>query len=617
MSTVSCKHILLTSNYHYPYTLLLLQLGAASILILLRDLCYAERVWDVFGSKPDLGLSFTTNSIQQTLRLALLSYCLAFFSPLWIQSTLHFENIVTLLMILPIISLFDLGTHSLRYRTSICMTVILSCLLILFDDYKTTPNGLLFGIPAVLILGVVFIISRNDPADDAGSQLPHKDQTSSLSVMILPFLTATACLFFLEGEHEVALTRKQMPLLCLNLITTAVTIALWPSMLRQTKDNISHSVNFLALPGFAALFSQQLALPVYLSWVQVLAFLVSICCCAFTVFKKPDPSRTDEQDWLELSSESEDDAKYPDTSFNDDTDFRGRVRKTWSIHHLVFLAITTAHTSRGLRLDTGYNAASNIDIVMSMDHEPPSHITDTFSLLKSIPPIGSKSPRLILYTKDPLANTAELQHLTNATKVIQLPNIGREGHTYLHHILSSWDDLATQTFFLQASIHNPREFSARVKNYYTSETGMLSLGFSGQSCECNNCGDRFGWQDHSGIVEKTWKEVFNQTCGEQRVLLSYKGQFVASAARLRANDKALYEGLMKALEEPESWAHQPDYLQGRPDSLNAPYFGYTLERLWSVILQCSEERIAALCPTLLSGTRRGGSKEDCQCFDSS
>ncbi|CAD0089779.1 unnamed protein product [Aureobasidium vineae] len=449
-------------------------------------------------------------------------------------------------------------------------------------------------------------------------------------------MSATACFVFLEDDHEVALTWDHVPMLCLNLTTTAITIALLPSILGQTKEVTMLSITFFTAAGFTAFFSQQLWLPVYLSYVQVLAFLISLACCAVGRLDRPNHDYSSEQGWLELPTESGNITKLSNPSM---AKLVSKVSKRmrWVLHQmmiqLVLLSIATAawgwflttnlstqlakHTSHDLRLDTSYKANSNIDIVMSMYREHPSHITQTLSLLNSIPSIGSKSPRLVLYTKDPHANTALLQQQTNATKVIQLPNVGREGHTYLHHITSSWDDLATQTFFLQASIHNPREFSARVEDYYTPQTGMLGLGFSDQSCECNNCGDRFGWQDHSGIVEETWKEVFNQTCGEQRVLLSYKGQFVASAARLRANKKSLYERLMKALEEPGSWAHQQKYLQGRPDSLNAPYFGYTLERLWSVILQCSGERIAALCPTLLSGTRRNGSKADCQCLDSS
>ncbi|CAD0114891.1 unnamed protein product [Aureobasidium uvarum] len=449
-------------------------------------------------------------------------------------------------------------------------------------------------------------------------------------------MSATACFLLFESEHEVALTWDYAPMLCLNLTTTAVAITLWSSVLQQTKESTTLGIAFFTVAGFTAFISQQLGLPVYLSYVQVLAFLISVTCCAVGKLGKSDHGSSPEQGWLELPMESDDVAKPSRSSINRLIS-KVKERKRWIMYQrppqLIFLIITTAvwgyflttnlstqlakHTSHDLRLDTSYRASSNIDIVMSMYREAPSHIIQTFSLLNSIPSVGSKSPRLILYTKDPGANTTLLQHQTNATKVIKLPNVGREGHTYLHHITSSWDDLATQTFFLQASIHNPREFTARVEDYFTPQTGMLSLGFSGQSCECNNCGDRFGWRDHSGIVEETWKEVFNQTCGEQRVLLSYKGQFVASAARLRANKKGLYERLMNALEEPDSWAHQQGYLQGRPDSLNAPYFGYTLERLWSVILQCSDERIAALCPTLLSGTRRNGSNADCQCLDSS
>jgi hypothetical protein len=195
-----------------------------------------------------------------------------------------------------------------------------------------------------------------------------------------------------------------------------------------------------------------------------------------------------------------------------------------------------------------------------------------------------------------------------------LPNVGREGHTYLHHVIEQWEDLAAQTFFLQADIHNPREFFPRVRDYYTPQTGMLSLGFSGQTCNCRDCGDRFGWWDNT-LVGEVWSQAMNETCTDQQMLLSYKGQFVASAARLRGNEQSLYKTLRTALEDPGNFVHQEGYLQGRPDSMNAPFFGYTLERLWSVLLQCSEERIATRCPTLLSGTRRGGSKEDCQCFD--
>jgi hypothetical protein len=266
------------------------------------------------------------------------------------------------------------------------------------------------------------------------------------------------------------------------------------------------------------------------------------------------------------------------------------------------------------RLDRDYKPVSELDVVVSMFKEPPSAVKSTFDRLKGLPEIGRRNPRLVVYTKDPAANIEQLLEQTGATSVVQLPNVGREGHTYLHHVIEQWEDLAAQTFFLQADIHNPREFFTRVRDYYTPQTGMLSLGFSGQTCNCKDCGDRFGWWDNT-LVGEVWSQAMNETCTDQQMLLSYKGQFVASAARLRGNEQSLYKNLRTALEDPEDFVHQQDYLQGRPDSMNAPFFGYTLERLWSVLLQCSEERIATRCPTLLSGTRRGGSKEDCQCFD--
>lgn len=393
---------------------------------------------------------------------------------------------------------------------------------------------------------------------------------------------------------------KHVPMPCLNLGATALAIALTPLMLEQTKTNKSHSIVLFVLPVLTALLSQQLESSVYLSDVQILGFSVSMCCCAFDTRKDPDPGPSTPEDWLELPLAT-DGIKHLESSIDSPEDHDTGAQRRWPRARIVFLIIATMawllfltknfsvpfpHPNEPkLRLDTSNSSTSAIDIVMSIYREPTSHITSTLSLLTSIPSIGSAFPRLILYTKDPSTNLTLLQQQNNATKVIKLPNVGREGHTYLHHIISSWDDLAAQTFFLQASVHNPREFAARVGDYYTPQTGMLSLGFSGQSCECSNCGDRFGWQDHSGIVEETWKEVFNQTCAEQRVLLSYKGQFVASAARVRANERAMYEKLRDALQEPDNWAHGQEYLQGRPDSLNAPYFGYTLERLWSVIMQ--------------------------------
>ncbi|KAI4834500.1 hypothetical protein E4T44_08766 [Aureobasidium sp. EXF-8845] len=324
----------------------------------------------------------------------------------------------------------------------------------------------------------------------------NDDQSSILPIMVLPLISAVVCFLIsavicylsLESDYEVALTWSLTPILLLNVAATVATVALAPLMLDQTKKNTSHNLVFLALPGFTALLSQQMGLYVYLSYVQILAFSISVCCCTLVVQFESKSDHLSEEGWLEVPMEARDDTKYPDSLLANLQDRVLEVQKKWPSAQTILLAVTTIvwihflansyltpsaqHNTHGLRLEPSYTPTTAIDVVMSIYREPPSHVTDTFSLLNSLPSIGFKAPRLILYTKDPTANLTLLQQQTNATKVIRLPNVGREGHTYLHHMISSWDDLAAQTFFLQASIHNPREFTARVRDYYTAKTEL-------------------------------------------------------------------------------------------------------------------------------------------------
>jgi len=140
------------------------------------------------------------------------------------------------------------------------------------------------------------------------------------------------------------------------------------------------------------------------------------------------------------------------------------------------------------------------------------------------------------------------------------------------------------------------------------------LGWSGM-CDCEECGDRFSWWDNTQLFLETHHRIHGNDTACDKILLSYKGQFIASAARIRGIDKAIYNDLRQAIVDENSWAHREKFLRGQKDSMSAPVFGYTIERMWNLLLQCSSPEMAWKCPTLLSGTRMGGSIEDCQCFD--
>jgi len=124
---------------------------------------------------------------------------------------------------------------------------------------------------------------------------------------------------------------------------------------------------------------------------------------------------------------------------------------------------------------------------------------------------------------------------------------------------------------------------------------------------------------------------------DTKVLLTYKSQFIASAARIRGSSassnkrKQLFKNLYDALTNPESWAHNfpprsnpKDFIpsvHSRSDSLQKPYLGYTLERLWGMLMQCGAGGDVGIavggwkCASVLGGARRGGEAGDCQCLD--
>jgi len=265
------------------------------------------------------------------------------------------------------------------------------------------------------------------------------------------------------------------------------------------------------------------------------------------------------------------------------------------------------------RLDLEYSPQFDSEIVISMYKERVDEVAHLISTMRAVSTL--RHPRIHIYIKDEKAKLELVKQGTRADQVTLLRNVGREAETYLHHILYHWDSLAKHTLFLQANVHNPREFFPRVHDYFHPEyTGMLSLGWSGQVCNCEDCEDRFNFRDTTHLFPDISKRIDNSTVCD-KVLLTYKGQFIVSAKRIRGINRSIYEDLHQAFVDRNSWAHQEAYLQGRPDSMSAPVFGYTMERMWNLLFQCNSIEVAWKCPSLLSGNRIGGSIEDCQCLD--
>jgi hypothetical protein len=189
------------------------------------------------------------------------------------------------------------------------------------------------------------------------------------------------------------------------------------------------------------------------------------------------------------------------------------------------------------KLDTNYHPTTRFEIVISMYDELLSDIRSLLFALKSTTLLSTLVPTITIYTKHPAHSFAflqsELQIQTGADRVEHLENRGREGGTYLHHIVKHWDDLAEQTMFIQAHAYNLRDLIPRINSHLVSETGFLSLGFAGVSCRCGRCGDRWGWEDKLGVIPGLYQKIYGMSCEDEiPILLTYKGQFVASARQL-------------------------------------------------------------------------------------
>jgi len=87
-------------------------------------------------------------------------------------------------------------------------------------------------------------------------------------------------------------------------------------------------------------------------------------------------------------------------------------------------------------LPSAVSREPQIHIVIAHYSEAPYYIkawTDNMRTMSYIQQLGIK---VIIYTKQAGTDLAALKESSGAEEVVWLPNVGREGGTYLHHILS-------------------------------------------------------------------------------------------------------------------------------------------------------------------------------------
>ncbi|KAF2428634.1 hypothetical protein EJ08DRAFT_558782, partial [Tothia fuscella] len=226
-----------------------------------------------------------------------------------------------------------------------------------------------------------------------------------------------------------------------------------------------------------------------------------------------------------------------------------------------------------------------LDIVVSLYGEPLDQTERMFKELRALSSFRDLEVNFHVYTKDLSADIALLREKLATPHVTILHNVGREGGTYMAHIVRQYDDLARHTMFVQADMHDYEAARARIVDYFRPNTGVLPLGIT-ESCDCIKCVDSWDESREFPRIEELYVGLNGKFC-PGRLALSYLGQIIVSATRIRSRTHDTYAYLKQILEAgPSHFIHDDPRQDEFKDDESNPYFGHTIERSYMVLWGC-------------------------------
>jgi hypothetical protein len=119
-----------------------------------------------------------------------------------------------------------------------------------------------------------------------------------------------------------------------------------------------------------------------------------------------------------------------------------------------------------------------MDVVVSYYLEDVATLKGQLSRILSHPKIAPLSPCVTIYSKGD--RTQEVAKAIPWANVVQLHNVGRESHTYLHHMLVHYEDLPTHMMFVHGHVEHMSNL-LRVLSALTPTTGFMCLSYWGRS----------------------------------------------------------------------------------------------------------------------------------------
>ena len=162
--------------------------------------------------------------------------------------------------------------------------------------------------------------------------------------------------------------------------------------------------------------------------------------------------------------------------------------------------------------------------------------------------------------------------ITTKHPVFPLPNVGREGHSYLHHIIMNYHSLDDYTIFLQGFPFDHTPNLEHIMNDVKKKVYQdnVSFTYSILSKDIYTIGLDRGEFSHK-LAKEVYPKVFGKEKEEHTFTFGAGAQFIVSKEAILSRTKEFYKNMIKLL----------DY------DVN-PVEGYVIERFWNMIFTHTE-----------------------------
>ena len=163
------------------------------------------------------------------------------------------------------------------------------------------------------------------------------------------------------------------------------------------------------------------------------------------------------------------------------------------------------------------------DVVLSYYTENVTIVARFIEYLRNISTLKKAKLRIIVYNKNSKIDNTYLKTVLNADIVQPLPNVGREGGTYIHHIVENYDRLANYTIFSQAGVHGMSErglaewFVHRLEKQFNTTVGYMPL-VDKSAFTVFDCGERL--HDNVPRLADLWGMIEQGVCPPDKQFVS-------------------------------------------------------------------------------------------------